>query len=1008
MMQTPVASRSMGRLNSAAEKEKDTNIQVVVRCRDAPMRQLKNNATIVVHPVHGQDVKIDGPASVARAYHYDGVFGPRATQEHIYDKVVRPILHEVMQGYNCTIFAYGQTGTGKTYTMEGDLDGAGPARPSLGPLGSPEPATPLPARMTAAAGVIPRTLYNLFYALDKQSAEYYVRVSYVELYNEELHDLLGRDDAAGEMAPPGSHLRVFESGKDKGVVIQGLEERLVTSARDAVAALQAGAARRRVAATRCNDASSRSHAIFTVTVFIRERAVTAEGEDIVKLGKLNLVDLAGSENIGRSGAQDARAREAGNINRSLLTLGRVINALVDRNSYVPYRDSKLTYILKDSLGGRTRTCMIATISNAADNIEETLKTLQYASQAKGIRNRPVANKKVSKSEIVHDMQHQIEQLRRDLDAARDGTGFFITRESHAELVEDKNRYSAAIDEWRRRIAEADEQQAALAGRAQRLAAQLAEQAAALAHTQARLAAEQAAHAQAQARLAGQQLLTRAHAHHERQMLGVAQGLHGARALAAADASQLHARLARVAQQEAAHVRVAQAAARRAGADAERAAAAARAQAGRAADGVRALAAGLRQRLGGAFDQAVRGRLGALREALHVRAAEAGAQARADAEGARAPADAALAALMGLVRGVEEDARGAQGACDRACDEFARALDAHGEQQRARQMEHLAHVRQTLEAHVGRLATLQAALGERRARESAELALAAQQLGLRHAEEIAALERQVEEMAGADEEDARRLVEHVAQALADSRARRGRAAGALLGGARAVAQQAADAQRHAVAGFEAAAEDAGAVLGEGAGAARLAFDEATQAAMRLVDASAEGAAELAAGLQAHHAAVRAAAEGAALAAGQAHEGAREHVEEARGRVGRMAELVHEAVESMGAAGAQAAEAAVDAGGCALDEVAGAVAEADERAGALGEELSGLAEKAAEEVVQIAVHVQRSAEGITPTPDDGTVPAPRAYEAAECWQVTRDHAYILEHAGTQSAEQLAWTG
>ncbi|KAJ2367173.1 Kinesin- motor protein, partial [Coemansia sp. RSA 2607] len=453
MMQTPVAFRGMGRVNNASTQEKDTNIQVVVRCRDAPMRQLKTNATIVVHPVHGQDVKIDGPASVARAYHYDGVFGPKATQEHIYDKVVRPILHEVMQGYNCTIFAYGQTGTGKTYTMEGDLEGASSiSRPSMAQFGSPE--TPTPSRMSAEAGVIPRTLYNLFYALDKQSAEYYVRVSYVELYNEELHDLLAGGDTANDMGPVGgSHLKVYESGTDKGVVIQGLEDRIVTSARDAVAALQAGATRRRVAATRCNDASSRSHAIFTITVFIRERAVTAEGEDIVKLGKLNLVDLAGSENIGRSGAQDARAREAGNINRSLLTLGRVINALVERNSYVPYRDSKLTYILKDSLGGRTRTCMIATISNSAENIEETIKTLQYASQAKGIRNRPVANKKVSKSEIVHDMQHQIEQLRRDLDAARDGTGFFITRESHAELLEDKNRYSAAIDEWRQRIAE---------------------------------------------------------------------------------------------------------------------------------------------------------------------------------------------------------------------------------------------------------------------------------------------------------------------------------------------------------------------------------------------------------------------------------------------------------------------------------------------------------------------------------------------------------------------------
>ncbi|PIA12989.1 kinesin-domain-containing protein [Coemansia reversa NRRL 1564] len=402
----------MAKHNNVAQ-EKDANIQVIVRCREAPSRAIRSGSSVVVPPVYGQDVKIGGTPSIARSFHFDGVFGPKATQENVYDKVVSPILHEVMQGYNCTIFAYGQTGTGKTYTMEGDLEN-----------GSSSGNTPM-------AGMIPRTLYNLFYALDKQSAEYYVRVSYVELYNEELRDLLVGTDANAFESTGGS-LKVFDSGTDKGVVIQGLEEKIVMNAREAVGLLQQGAMRRKVASTRCNDASSRSHAIFTITVFIRERAVTVEGEDIVKLGKLNLVDLAGSENIGRSGAQDMRAREAGSINKSLLVLGRVITALVEKNSHVPYRESKLTYIIKDSLGGRTRTCMIATISTAADNIEETVKTLQYASQAKGIRNRPVANKKVSKSEIVHDMQLQMEQLRRDLDAARDGSGFYMKFNEYVE------------------------------------------------------------------------------------------------------------------------------------------------------------------------------------------------------------------------------------------------------------------------------------------------------------------------------------------------------------------------------------------------------------------------------------------------------------------------------------------------------------------------------------------------------------------------------------------------
>ncbi|KAJ2334614.1 Kinesin- motor protein, partial [Coemansia sp. RSA 2673] len=407
-------------------QEKDTNIQVVVRCREAPTRNAKSNTSIVVAPEFGQDVKIDGPTS-AQTYHYDGVFGPKATQEHIYERIVSPILDEVMQGYNCTIFAYGQTGTGKTYTMEGDLDASevdhGLAVPALPSSNGNSSDLLCHSRLSTRAGVIPRTLHNLFYALDKQSAEYYVRVSYVELYNEELRDLLASNDVPGDAAG----LKVFESGTDKGIIIQGLNEMAVTSARDAVAALQAGAQRRAVAATRCNEASSRSHAIFTITVFIRERAVTAEGEDIVKLGKLNLVDLAGSENIGRSGAQDMRAREAGNINKSLLVLGRVITALVEKNSYVPYRDSKLTYIIKDSLGGRTRTCMIATISTSAANIEETVKT-----------------------------------LKRDLAAARDETGFYVARETYDALNADVAQARADSADWKQRVAlwEAEAQRSA--------------------------------------------------------------------------------------------------------------------------------------------------------------------------------------------------------------------------------------------------------------------------------------------------------------------------------------------------------------------------------------------------------------------------------------------------------------------------------------------------------------------------------------------------------------------
>jgi kinesin family member 11 len=156
---------------------------------------------------------------------------------------------------------------------------------------------------------------------------------------------------------------------------------------------------------------SRSHTVFTITVHLKE---TTEGEDMLRVGKLNLVDLAGSESIGRSGAADKRAREAGIINQSLLTLGRVINALVERSQHVPYRESKLTRLLQDSLGGRTKTCIIATVSPAKVNFDETLSTLDYANKAKSIHNKPQVNQMMTKKALIKEYVEMIERLKGDL------------------------------------------------------------------------------------------------------------------------------------------------------------------------------------------------------------------------------------------------------------------------------------------------------------------------------------------------------------------------------------------------------------------------------------------------------------------------------------------------------------------------------------------------------------------------------------------------------------------
>ncbi|KAJ4431508.1 hypothetical protein ANN_20106 [Periplaneta americana] len=242
------------------------------------------------------------------------------------------------------------------------------------------------------SGIIPRTLSNLFDELRIQQVEHTVRVSFLELYNEELIDLLSPTN-------DNAKIRLYEDVAKKGsVIVHGLEEVTVHNKNEVYSIMEKGSVKRQTATTLMNAQSSRSHTIFSITVHIKENSL--EGEELLKTGKLNLVDLAGSENIGRSGAMDKRAREAGSINQSLLTLGRVITALVERTPHIPYRESKLTRLLQDSLGGRTKTSIIATISPAACNIEETLSTLDYAHRAKNITNRPEINQKLTKKALI--------------------------------------------------------------------------------------------------------------------------------------------------------------------------------------------------------------------------------------------------------------------------------------------------------------------------------------------------------------------------------------------------------------------------------------------------------------------------------------------------------------------------------------------------------------------------------------------------------------------------------
>ncbi|KAL7620208.1 Kinesin- motor protein [Parahypoxylon ruwenzoriense] len=400
------------------ETSVETNINVVVRCRGRNEREVRENSAVVVYTegAKGKSVGLSmGPNALSnKTYNFDRVFSPAADQSMIYDDVVKPILEEMLGGYNCTIFAYGQTGTGKTYTMSGDMND------TLGLLSD-------------SAGIIPRVLHSLFRKLDTEDTESFVKCSFIELYNEELRDLISVEENA--------KLKIFDDNSRKGhatTIVQGMEESHIKNAAEGIKLLQQGSLKRQVAATKCNDLSSRSHTVFTITACVKRTG--EDGEDYVSAGKLNLVDLAGSENIQRSGAENKRAAEAGLINKSLLTLGRVINALVDRSSHIPYRESKLTRLLQDSLGGRTKTCIIATISPAKSNLEETISTLDYAFRAKNIRNKPHVNQLINKKTLLKEFTHEIERLKSELIATRQRNGVYLPNDTYEEMtVESESR-----------------------------------------------------------------------------------------------------------------------------------------------------------------------------------------------------------------------------------------------------------------------------------------------------------------------------------------------------------------------------------------------------------------------------------------------------------------------------------------------------------------------------------------------------------------------------------------
>eukprot|EP00277_Geminigera_cryophila_P008226 CAMPEP_0179417520 /NCGR_PEP_ID=MMETSP0799-20121207/7412_1 /TAXON_ID=46947 /ORGANISM="Geminigera cryophila, Strain CCMP2564" /LENGTH=722 /DNA_ID=CAMNT_0021190537 /DNA_START=61 /DNA_END=2229 /DNA_ORIENTATION=- len=316
-----------------------------------------------------------------KPFTFDQVYDHTTKQEFLFETTAQPIIDCVIQGYNGTVFAYGQTGTGKSHTMEGQWE-----PPDL-------------------RGIIPRAFCHIFERIeDTHDQNFLVRASYLEIYNEEVRDLLSKD--------PKNRLEIKED-VERGVYVKELTSYVVKGVSEMENVLLAGKKNRSVGATLMNQDSSRSHSIFSIV--IESSATGADGEKHIKAGKLNLVDLAGSERQSKTGATGDRLKEATKINLSLSALGNVISALVDsKTSHIPYRDSKLTRLLQDSLGGNTKTVMVANLGPADYNYDETSSTLRYANRAKNIKNKPKINED-PKDAMLREFQEEIQRLREALE-----------------------------------------------------------------------------------------------------------------------------------------------------------------------------------------------------------------------------------------------------------------------------------------------------------------------------------------------------------------------------------------------------------------------------------------------------------------------------------------------------------------------------------------------------------------------------------------------------------------
>ncbi|XP_075753201.1 kinesin-like protein KIF7 isoform X3 [Pelodiscus sinensis] len=390
----------------AEPRAEETAVRVAVRIRPLlPKELLHGHETCL----HGNPETKEVTLGRNRHFHFDAVFTESSDQESVYGACVQPLVEAFFEGFNVTVFAYGQTGSGKTYTI---------GEASVSSINEDE------------QGIIPRAMAETFKLIDENDLiDYTVRVSYLEVYKEEFQDLL----------------QVETASKDIQILLYGVKETEVEGLDEVLSLLEMGNTVKHTGATHINTQSSRSHTIFTVTMEQRRGAgrlthlalhdrasVPASGQ--VLTSKFHFVDLAGSERVVKTGNTGERLKESIQINSGLLALGNVISALGDprrKCSHIPYRDSKITRILKDSLGGNAQTVMIACVSPSSSDFDESLNTLNYASRAQNIKNRAVVNCR-RETEHVEELQLQIKSLQKALEQRHRSETRIINRSDAAK------------------------------------------------------------------------------------------------------------------------------------------------------------------------------------------------------------------------------------------------------------------------------------------------------------------------------------------------------------------------------------------------------------------------------------------------------------------------------------------------------------------------------------------------------------------------------------------------